>query len=148
MTMRLFAGVCLFTCAALALVSSATCGGSGYSSSPATPSPVTPGGGAASAAISIVGTNGANSFTPNPANISTGTTFAWKNNDAVTHRIVFDDGSVDSGNLTPGATSAAMTLASNGARYHCTIHPTMVGSINTTAGNPPPCTGQDRDSVK
>jgi len=150
MTTRLLAGSLFVTCATIGLVTLAGCGGgSGGYSAPTTPSPVTSGGGATAATtISIVATNGAQSFSPNPANITTGTTFAWKNNDTVTHHIVFDDGSADSGNLAPGATSAVLTLASNGARYYCTIHPTMVGSINTSAGAPPPCTGVYCDSAK
>ena len=94
----------------------------------------------------IVGTNGAQSFNPDPANIATGATFAWKNNDGVTHHLVFDDGTMDSGNMVPGATSPVMTLRSNTARYHCTIHPSMVGSINTTTSNTPPCQGVYCDS--
>jgi plastocyanin len=139
-------GLRVVACAAVTLFYSSGCGGgSGYSSSPTTPSTGTTGGGASST-ISIVGDRGNQSFAPNPANVSTGTTFSWTNNDSVTHHIVFDDGTVDSGNLAPGQTSAARTMPGNGARYHCTIHPTMVGSINTSAGTPPPCTGVYCDS--
>jgi len=35
-----------------------------------------------------------------------------------------------------------MTVATAGARYHCSIHPSMVGAVNATDGNTPPCTGQ------
>jgi len=38
------------------------------------------------------------------------------------------------------ASSPALRLATDGANYHCTIHPTMVGSINASSGEPPPCT--------
>lgn len=146
MTRRVFGGRMLIACAALALVSLAGCGGgSGSPSSPSTPSPVTPG---ASTTIAIVGIAGAQSFNPDPANITTGTTFTWKNNDGVTHHIVFDDGSMDSGNLAPGATSAVLTLRSSTAKYHCTIHPSMVGGINTGASTSPPCQGAYCDSAK
>jgi plastocyanin len=145
MTTRPIAGLAALVCAAL-LISSG-CGGS--SNSPVTPSPASGGGGGSdSSTISIVGSSGNQSFTPNPANVTQGSTFTWKNNDSVTHHIVFDDGSVDSGDLAPGATSAVKTLSANGARYHCTLHPTMVGSINTAAGAPPPCSGVYCDSIK
>jgi plastocyanin len=60
----------------------------------------------------------------------------WHNTDSITHHIVVDDGSLDSGNIPPGALSPAIRLASNGATYHCSIHPSMLGSINTPT--PPP----------
>jgi plastocyanin len=107
-----------------------------------------PGTGGASTTIAIVGVAGAQSFNPDPASVATGATFAWKNNDGVTHHIVFDDGSMDSGNLAPGATSAVMTLRSTTAKYHCTIHPSMVGAINTAAPDGPPCQGVYCDSAK
>ncbi len=66
----------------------------------------------------------------------------WTNDDGVTHRIVANDGSFDTGNVAPGATSQAMTVAAAGARYHCSIHPSMVGVVNAANGNTPPCTGQ------
>jgi len=88
-----------------------------------------------------MGQRGAQSFSPNPATVSQGDTVAWHNTDNTTHRIVLNDGSLDTGDLAPGATSTSMRLATNGANYHCTIHPTMVGSINSSTGAPPPCTG-------
>jgi plastocyanin len=125
------------------------CGGSsGYSSSnPATPSPVGGGGGAATT-IAIEGIRGGQSFSPDPASASQGSTIAWTNNDSVTHHIVFDDGSLDTGDIAPGASSQVKTMGSNGARYHCTIHPSMVGAINMSTGAPPPCTGAYCDSSK
>ena len=33
--------------------------------------------------------------------------------------------------------------ASNGANYHCTLHPDMVGAVSAASGAaPPPCEGQ------
>jgi plastocyanin len=65
----------------------------------------------------------------------------WQNMDSQTHHIVLNDGSLDTGDIAPGRSSPPLKLTVNGARYHCTIHPGMVGSINTSAGEPPPCTG-------
>ena len=56
----------------------------------------------------------------------------WHNVDSVTHRVVLNDGRVDTGNIPPGAFSAPMTLEGSGG-YHCSIHPPMVGTI-TGAG--------------
>jgi plastocyanin len=63
---------------------------------------------------------------------------AWKNNDVTTHHIVLDNGTADLGILVPGATTASITVSSTAAlSFHCTIHPTMVGSINGTAAPAP-----------
>jgi plastocyanin len=124
----------------MALASSG-CGGGGYNS-PTTPTP-TPSGDRASVTVSIVTTGGANSFTPNPASQMQGGSIAWHNGDGVTHRIVANDGSFDTGNIAAGATSQPVTPAAAGANYHCSIHPSMVGSIGSQQGDvPPPCTGQ------
>jgi plastocyanin len=116
--------------------------GSGTSYNPTSPGPTTGGGGGSNNAttISIVGISGSNSYSPNPASVAQGSTVVWKNNDTRTHRIVMDDGSLDTGNIGPGASSAAMTLGASGS-YHCTIHPSMVGSINGSTSNQPPCQG-------
>jgi plastocyanin len=87
--------------------------------------------------VTIVGQKGMSSFEPNPAPFAQGALVVWRNTDTATHRIVMNDGSFDSGNIAPGASSAAMRLGSSGS-YHCTIHPTMMfGSINGAAGEPP-----------
>jgi plastocyanin len=83
----------------------------------------------ATTTITIVATNGAQSFTPNPAPAASGDSLVWRNNDVTTHRIVLDNGSLDTGNISPGASSAPMTLTGAGGGYHCTIHPSMVGTI-------------------
>lgn len=136
---------------ALALVAGAwACGGSSSYSTPATPTP-TPGGGggpAAGSTISIVGNRGAQSFNPNPASAGQGSTLAWTNNDSVTHHIVMNDGSLDTGDIPPGGSSAALTMATDGGNYHCTIHPGMVGSIKSASGTPPTCSGQYCDSSR
>jgi plastocyanin len=84
--------------------------------------------------IGITGINGAQSFSPNPASASPGQTITWKNNDGFTHHIVADNGSFDTGNITGGATSTAITVGATNVSYHCSIHPSMIGSINVSAG--------------
>ena len=83
------------------------------------------------AQIRIISFVGPSSFTPNPAPIAAGRTVAWKNDDSQTHRIVADDGSFDTGNIDGGATSMAVTRPAGTVAYHCTIHPTMTGTITT-----------------
>jgi autotransporter-associated beta strand protein len=83
--------------------------------------------------ISIAGINGNQSFAPNPAAASPGQTITWKNNDGFTHHIVADNGSFDTGNINGGATSASVTVGASSVSYHCSIHPSMVGSITVAA---------------
>jgi plastocyanin len=116
--------------------------GSSTSSSPTSPSPTnptptspTPGNPTGTAAppagaitINVVRENGAQSFSPNPATVPPGQMVVWHNVDTVTHRVVLNDGNLDTGNIAPGAFSAPMLLRAVGA-YHCSIHPSMVGTI-------------------
>jgi plastocyanin len=107
------------------------CGGD----SPMTPSPTN------TSTINIVGQNGAQAFSPNPASFG-GQPVVFKNNDSVGHRIVLNDGTVDTGDIAPGATSRVVTMPPSGTNYHCSIHPGMIGSVTAaTGGPPPPCTG-------
>jgi plastocyanin len=119
----------------------AACGGSG-GSSPAGPTAPSGGGGSTPAAtITITRQNGAQSFSPNPAAFG-GQTVTFRNADTVVHRVVLNDGSIDTGDIAPGATSRAVTMPGSGTNYHCSLHPDMVGAVNPASGGPPPpCTG-------
>lgn len=102
------------------------------SSAPMTPTQTT--GGTATLTITIVGMNGSSSFTPNPSSMVSGQTVAFRNADTITHDIVGDTGSFNTGALAPGATSAPVAMSTAGAYpYHCSIHPTMVGTLNVTS---------------
>ena len=107
------------------------CSGNGYSSgstnSPVAPTPM-PSNGVVT--INVVAINGAQSFSPNPATLPAGQMVVWHNVNNTTHRVVLNDGSLDTGNLAPGASSQPMALGAASAPYHCSIHPEMIGSIN------------------
>jgi len=112
------------------------CGGGGGSypttpSNSATATPVT---------ISITSQNGTQSFSPNPATAG-GMMVVFKNNDSVTHRVVLNDASLDTGDIAPGATSRALQMPSSGTNYHCALHAGMVGAIAGTSGQAPTCEG-------
>lgn len=104
-------------------------GGSSYSSptSP-TPMPVTPSPGATS--ISIVGMSGSQSYSPNPANAKVGQSVQWRNMDTTLHHIVADNGAFDTGDIASGYSGTAMVAQPGSYPYHCSIHPTMVGTLN------------------
>ena len=106
-----------------------TIGCAGYGNSPTDP------GGAPSlptdvVVIDIVGIHGAQSFSPNPATIPAGHTVVWHNTDSATHRVMFDDGELDTGNIGPGRFSQPMPLIATGP-YHCSIHPEMTASTTS-----------------
>jgi plastocyanin len=120
------------------------CSGSGYGSgtsgnpgAPTSPSPSTSG----VVTVNVVGINGALSFSPNPATLPAGQMIVWHNVDNITHHVLFNDGSVDTGDLGPGASSQPQAIAAAGGQYHCSIHPVMVGSVNQDTTTPPPGQG-------
>ena len=118
-----------------AAVSASRCSGGGSSDTP-----TTPGSTPSTLTVAIVGTKGNGSYVPNPIAKTSGEQVIFQNNDTVFHRIVMDDFSVDFGNLAPGASSQAKAVTAG--NFHCTTHPSMVGSINgATAPEPPPGSG-------
>jgi plastocyanin len=125
--MNIMQRLLLATGLAALMLGVAACGGNGYgTSSPAGPSNTPPPAGAIT--INVVGINGNQSFTPNPGTVPAGQTVVWHNVDSTTHRVVLNDGELDTGNLAPGAFSQPMTLVAPGP-YHCSIHPDMVGTV-------------------
>lgn len=108
------------------------CGGGASNSSPTSPS-------TGGFSVTIVGERGAQSFNPNPAPAG-GQAVVFRNTDTVVHRVRLNDGSQDSGDIPPGATSRALAMPAAGTNYHCPIHPGMIGSVRPAAGGaPPPC---------
>jgi plastocyanin len=116
--------------AVLALGAAGACGGGGYGSSPSpmpTPSPAT----AADVTITILGMNGSNSYSPSAAAVKVGQTVAWRNSDSIAHTATGTG--FDTGAIAGGTTSAPIRVTAAGTiTYHCSIHPTMVGSLNVT----------------
>jgi plastocyanin len=125
------------------------CGGGGDSAvaTPTSPTPPVaapapaPAPVASTVTVAIVASSGNAAFDPNPVRANTGDTVMFRNNDTVLHRLVMDDGSADLGDVAPGAVSRGVTLRSASAtNFHCTLHSSMVGSINgASAPVPPPC---------
>lgn len=140
--------------ALLATLALWNCGGGGGSpvASPSSPSPTasapapaptstiapsTP----ATVTVAIVASTGNTAFQPNPVKANSGDTVVFRNGDSVVHHLVMDDGSADLGDIAPGAASRGMILRSASAtNFHCTLHSSMVGSINgASAPEPPAC---------
>jgi len=121
-----------------AILALASCSGSQYGSGSAgnmsMPDPTATASSTNATVVVIVGPRAALSFDPNPAPVAQGALVVWRNMDTVPHRIVMNDGSFDSGDITPGGASQTMRLGSTGGSYHCTIHPTMMfGSFESSS---------------
>jgi plastocyanin len=120
---------------AIALTAVTACGGGGGS----TPAPSTVGG-SNPVTITISGQNGLQSFTPNPASAG-GQMVVFRNTDTVAHRVVLNDGTIDTGEIAPGATSRTVQMPSAGTNYHCSLHAGMTGAVAGTTGDAPACEG-------
>jgi plastocyanin len=84
--------------------------------------------GAATTTVSVVDF----AFSPKTIKIAQGDTVQWHNTGTRTHTATQDAplSAFSTGNIAPGATSAGKVLSAAGIYpYHCTIHPSMVGSI-------------------
>jgi plastocyanin len=105
------------------------CMSAGCSSTPVSPVTTTPPA-SAGAVNSVAIKNFA--FDPPVLTVKAGTAVTWVNNDAATHTIVSDTGSpqsFSSDSLSTGA-SYAFTFSRPGTyTYHCSIHPSMTGTI-------------------
>ena len=71
-------------------------------------------------------------FDPSTLTVKTGTAVTWVNNDGAPHTIVSDTGApaaISSDTLSSGA-SFTFTFTQPGTYiYHCSIHPSMIGTV-------------------
>jgi len=119
------------------IVSAAACSDDNTPTAPnpsPTPSPsptATPTPAAADVTITIKGMNGNQSYSPNPSTAKAGQSVSWMNNDTIAHTATGDGW--DTGQIAPGQTSAPIKFSTAGSfSYHCSIHPTMVGTLNVS----------------
>jgi plastocyanin len=71
-------------------------------------------------------------YNPQSQKITQGDTVVWQNTGTRTHTATQDAplSLFNTGNIGPGTTSVGKTITAAGSYpYHCTIHPSMVGSI-------------------
>ena len=71
-------------------------------------------------------------FIPDSLTIKQGTKVAWINTDSVTHLIASDNNEFSSKTLGQGNTFAYTFNTIGTFKYHCGIHPSMLGSIIVT----------------
>jgi plastocyanin len=71
-------------------------------------------------------------FTPSQITISKGGTVTWTNNDTTAHTVTDDLSNVGgpaSGTIEPGQTYSFTFNKTGSFQYHCSIHPSMRGTI-------------------
>jgi plastocyanin len=137
--MRRFAALAVVAFSSLAL---AACSGSdGATDAPATVAATAPaeasapaeGGCATSSEAGAVTVTIADfAYEPAEAEASVGETVSWTNEDAAGHTATLDDGGCDTGTIGGGSSGALVFNAAGTFAYHCTIHPTMTGTITVT----------------
>lgn len=97
-----------------------------------TPNP-TPTPGPSLVVVEILGEAGNMSFSPAAASLRVGDQVRWHNADRIVHTATQDGGGFDTGLIPAGATSAPITVTTSGTlRYHCAVHPSMVGALDVT----------------
>ena len=84
----------------------------------------------ASAPIDFVDISGF-AFNPSTITILKDTTITWNNNDGVAHTVTSTSGPVafDSGTFSTGGTFSFKFSSVGTYEYHCSIHPSMTGTI-------------------
>jgi plastocyanin len=71
-------------------------------------------------------------FTPSQITVQKGGTVTWTNNDSTAHRVVDDLSNVGgpaSGDIQPGSSYSFKFEKTGSFQYHCSIHPSMRGTI-------------------
>ncbi len=73
------------------------------------------------------------SFNPGTLTVKAGTTVTWTNQDGPTHRIISDDFTTFASSPLPTGASFTFTFVNPGSYpYHCSIHPSMKGTVVVT----------------
>jgi plastocyanin len=70
-------------------------------------------------------------YRPNKVTVDQGSVVTWKNAGAKGHTATAEDGSFDSGTLSPGDSFANLFDKPGRYAYHCTIHPTQMKGVVT-----------------
>jgi plastocyanin len=97
-------------------------------------------GGNTSTSVSIVpgsSTLTTGAFSPNPIQVSVGTTVTWTNNDAQPHTVTSGENATPSGLfnspiMAPQATFEHTFTEAGEFPYFCTLHPNMVGTVSVS----------------
>ena len=83
-----------------------------------------------STGTTVVAATVANRTWSQPINAKVGEVITWTNSDDVPHKVALDDGSCTMGaNITTGAPKSLVFTKAGTYPFHCTVHPSMTGTI-------------------
>ncbi len=68
-------------------------------------------------------------FSPDTLTVKVGDGVTWTNNDSIDHSATADDNSFDTGLIATGKSGNITFNKAGTYTYHCSIHPTMKGTI-------------------
>ncbi len=68
-------------------------------------------------------------FDPASVTVKVGDSVTWTNNDSATHTVTADNGEFKSSDIAPGATFTQKFDKAGTYPYHCSIHPSMKGTV-------------------
>ncbi len=72
---------------------------------------------------------GNRAYAPDELTVQAGATVTWTNTDSEAHTSTSNIAGWDSGVVAPGASFSFQFPTAGTFQYHCTIHPSMVGSV-------------------
>jgi plastocyanin len=109
----------------LFLLAAAACGGGGDSAT----NPGNPGNSGNPVVTTSVNIQGT-AFNPNEIQVSPGATVSFTNNDGFAHNVTFSSSAITSiTDFSTGTKSTAMPTVAGTYAFHCTIHPSMTGTV-------------------
>ncbi len=137
--MRRLATCLLILASSLAFAACGASDGGGTASTPADSAPPAASDGGATAACEVAsgagdvaGTIAGNAVDPGDVTATVGQVVAFTNEDQVPHTFTLDDGSCDTGNIANGASGAIRFDAAGSYPFHCTVHPSMTGTVTVS----------------
>jgi plastocyanin len=77
-------------------------------------------------------------FQPTTATEEIGVPITWTNTGSVDHTVTFETLDIDSGSIASGQTFSTTLEVAGIYTYHCSIHPSMTGTINAVPQQVPP----------
>ena len=108
-----------------AVVAIGACSPAAATSAPSTG--VAPGGAAGAVQIKNF------AFAPATITAAVGSSVTWTNGDTIDHTVTFDDTTVKSSDHISGGSTYQVTFTKAGTfTYHCSIHPTMLGTVTVS----------------
>lgn len=69
---------------------------------------------------------------PSGLSVKVGDSISWTDGDSAPHTVTFDNGTCDSGRISPGSTVTVTYTVAGTYTFHCAIHSSMTGTLEVT----------------